>query len=120
MIRYAAPVDLAEEPPSVAIDGDTVTLSSDVVHYDNTGLWGAQQLSCEWPDHPSADDILSIFDVAWIEWSNQYMAQQQDDSGDGSDALLTDMYEQMLTMQEAQEATDAALCDLYEAMGGEQ
>lgn len=120
MIHYAAPIDLPEEPTAVSIDGDTVTLSADIVRFDNTGLWGARQLSCEWPDHPSAGDILSIFDVCWIEWNNQYISQQQDDSEYDSDALLTDMYEQMISMQEAQEATDAALCDLYESIGGVQ
>lgn len=35
-----------------------------------------------------------------------------------TDSLLTDMYEQLVSMQSAQAATDAALCDIYESLAG--
>lgn len=35
-----------------------------------------------------------------------------------TDSLLTDMYEQLVSMQGAQAATDAALCDIYESLAG--
>lgn len=119
MIHYAAPIDLPEEPSPVAIDGDKVTLSTNILHFDNTDLWGARQISQDWPDHPEEAVIFDNFDTIWNQWLAQSMAEQssQDEEG-GTDAVLTDLYEEMLALQEAQKAQDATLCDLYEAILG--
>lgn len=114
-------IDLPGEPPAVTVDGDAVTMSREAAPCENTGLWAAEQLTFDWPGNPGVDAIAEDFDSVWTERENEAMAESTaSGEGDGSDALLTEMYEQMLAMQEAQEATDAALCDLYEAMGGEQ
>ena len=44
-------------------------------------------------------------------------SMRQDGDAD-PDALATDLYEQLLAVQESQAATDAALSDIYEALAG--
>lgn len=119
MIYYTAPIDLAEKPLPISVNDDRITLSKNLGQADNTGLWVAQQMSKEWPDHPSEEEILASFNSIWNDWNDQYIAQQQEEV-DSTDILLTDMYEQLISVQESQEATDAVLCDLYEALGGGQ
>lgn len=120
MITYEYLIDLPEMPESVEVSGQTVILSRNIVRFDNTGLWGCERYSKDWPDHPSEEDIVKNFDSIWDDWNSQYIAQQQEETVDDSDALLTSMYEQLISVQESQEATDAVLCDLYEALGGGQ
>ncbi|MEY8436536.1 hypothetical protein AAK967_02165 [Atopobiaceae bacterium 24-176] len=105
----------AEKPPAAYIEespygGRTCYLRKGIAQGDD-GTWSCVVLQFDAPDgltEPAAEERI---DELWAEYAPDE---------DGTDALLTDMYEQMLSMQEAQEATDAALCDLYEALGGEQ
>lgn len=117
MTEYTYRIDLPTEPPAVAVEDRTVTLSRNVVQFDNTGLWGAEQLTFQ--DEESHDP--AYYSERFDEYWSRCMAEAPSDpmnQGDGTDAILTDMYEQMLSMQEQQAATDAALCDLYEALAG--
>lgn len=117
MTEYMLRIDLPTEPPAVAMDGRTVTLSRRVSHFENTGLWGAEQLTFQ--DDESHD--TAYYSERFDEYWSRCMAEVLSDSmnqGEGTGATLTDMYDHMLSMQEQQAVTDAALCDLYEALAG--
>lgn len=122
MTRYAYPIDLHNEPPTIAIDGDDITLSQNIVRYDNTGLWGAEQICFSWPDHPALEEMEKDFWFIWQQRMAEVIAASENeryDEQEGIDALTSGLYEQVLLVQEGQESTDAVLCDLYESMRNE-
>lgn len=98
------------KPPAVYIEdtpsGSRVCyLRKDIIK--NSDAWNCITLQFDAPDSLTVESATTHFDELW----DQY------DPGD-TDTTLTDMYEQMVAMQEAQAATDAALCELYESMAG--
>ena len=60
----------------------------------------------------AASDLT--LEAATARFDELWVAHEPEDT----DSLLTDMYEQLVSMQSAQAATDAALCDIYESLAG--
>lgn len=119
MTEYTYRIDLPTEPPAVAVDGRTVTLSRRVSHFENTGLYGAEQLTFQDDESHDPAYYSERFEECWGALMADIVDESMRQDGDADpDALATDLYEQLLAVQESQAATDAALSDIYEALAG--
>lgn len=119
MTEYTYRIDLPTEPPAVAVEDRTVTLSRNVVQFDNTGLWGAEQLTFQDEEGHDPACYSERFEECWGVLMADIVDESMRQDGDADpDALATDLYEQLLAVQESQAATDAALSDIYEALAG--
>lgn len=118
MTEYTYRIDLDEEPSAVAVDGHTATLSRNVVQFDNTGLWGAEQLTFQDVESHDPAWYSKHFDEVWEAKAAEAIASSMTDGGTEPDALATKLYERLIAVQDSQATTDAALSDIYEAVAG--